>query len=101
MVTLPDPQTAFDVPSFIPEMAFPFLTEDMLRCIWSYGAEDEYMNGIQVSTAGQREADMYVVLEGSIDVYTQTGRTEPESLIQLVRLQFTGELNTQLVLPVP
>jgi thioredoxin reductase (NADPH) len=74
-------------------MAFPFLTEDMLRCIRSYGAEDEYMSGIQVSTAGQREADMYVVLEGSINVYTQTGRTEPESLIQLVRLQFTGELN--------
>ena len=93
MTTIPDPQTAFDLPSFRPEMAFPCFTEDMIRCIRSYGAEAEYDNGTQVSTAGQREADMFVVLEGSINVYTNNDRTEPESLIILLPLQFTGELN--------
>jgi len=93
VTTIPDPQTAFDLPSFRPEMAFPCFTEDMIRCIRSYGAEAEYDNGTQVSTAGQREADMFVVLEGSINVYTNNDRTEPESLIELLPLQFTGDLN--------
>jgi hypothetical protein len=69
MTTLPDPQTAFDVPSFRPEMAFPYFTEDMIRCIRSYGTDAEYGDGTHLSTAGQREADMFVVLEGSIIVY--------------------------------
>jgi thioredoxin reductase (NADPH) len=93
MTTLPDPQTAFDVPSFRPEMAFPCFTEDMIRCIRSYGTEAEYGNGTQVSTAGQREADMFVVLTGSIDVYTVNDRSQLESIIELGPLQFTGELN--------
>jgi thioredoxin reductase len=86
MATLPDPQTSFDVPSFRPELAFPYLTEDMVRSMGSYGTVDEYRNGIEVSTAGQREAYMYVVLEGGINVYTRSGRAEPESLIQLQRI---------------
>ena len=90
---LPDPQTAFDVPSFQPEMAFPCLTEDMIRCIRSYGTEAEYDNGTQLSAAGQREADMFVVLTGSIQVYTVDDRRQLESIIELGPLQFTGELN--------
>jgi thioredoxin reductase (NADPH) len=93
MTTLPDPQTAFDVPSFRPEMAFPCFTDDMIRCIRSYGTEAEYDNGTQVSTAGQREADMFVVLTGSIEVYTVNDRRQLESMIELGPLQFTGELN--------
>jgi thioredoxin reductase (NADPH) len=46
-----------------------------------------------VSTAGQREADMFVVLTGSINVYTDNDRNQPESLVELGSLQFTGELN--------
>jgi thioredoxin reductase (NADPH) len=93
MTMLPDPQAAFDVPSFRPEMAFPHFTEDMIRRIRSYGTEVEYDNGAQVSTAGQREADMFVVLTGSINVYTENDRTQTESLIELGPLQFSGELN--------
>ncbi|MBV9781579.1 MAG: FAD-dependent oxidoreductase [Acidobacteriaceae bacterium] len=91
--TLPDPQTAFDVPSFRPEMAFPYLTEDMIRCIRSYGSEADYENGTQISAAGQREVDMFVVLTGSIEVYTVNDRNEFEAIIELGPLQFTGELN--------
>ena len=83
----------FDVPSFRAEMAFACLTEDMIRCIRSYGAEAEYDNGTQVSIAGEREASMFVVLTGSIEVYTDNGRNQHESLIELHPLQFTGELN--------
>lgn len=90
---LPDPQAAFDLPSFRPEMAFPYLTEEMLRCIRSYGTEVEYDNGTRVTTAGQREADMFVVLVGSIQVYTLDGSLQLEAIIELGPLQFTGELN--------
>jgi thioredoxin reductase (NADPH) len=93
MTNLPDPQSAFDLPAFRPEMAFPCLTEDMIRCIRSYGTEVEYPTGTQVSTAGQREADMFVVLTGSINVYAVDDRRKPESIIDLLPLQFTGELN--------
>jgi thioredoxin reductase (NADPH) len=93
MTTLPDPQTAFDVPSFRPEMAFPCFTDDMIGCIRSYGAEAEYDNGTQVSNAGQREVDMFVVLTGSINVYLVDNRSQPKSLIELGPRQFTGELN--------
>jgi thioredoxin reductase (NADPH) len=93
MTTLPDPQSAFDLPSFRPEMAFPCLTEDMIRCIRSYGTEAEYPTGTQVTTAGQREADMFVVLTGSINVYTVDDGRQLESIIDLLPRQFTGELN--------
>ena len=83
MTTLPDPQTVFDVPSFRPEMAFPCLTEDVIRCIRSYRAEVEYDNGTQISTAGQREADMFVVLTGSINVYTVHDSSQLEPIIEL------------------
>ncbi len=92
-MTLPDPPTAFDVPSFQPEMAFPYLTEDMMNCIRGYGSEAEYDKGIQLSTAGQREADMFAVLTGGIQVYTLNDRRQFESIIELGPLQFTGELN--------
>ena len=93
MATLPDPQAAFDVPLFKPEMAFPCFTQDMIRCIRNYGTEVEYDNETQISTAGQREADMFVVLTGSINVYTVDDRSQPESIVELGPLQFTGELN--------
>jgi hypothetical protein len=81
MTTLPDPQTAFDVPSFRPEMAFPCFTEDMISCIRNYGTEVEYDNGTQISTAGQREADKFVILTGSIQVYTVDDRSQLEPII--------------------
>jgi thioredoxin reductase (NADPH) len=93
MATLPDPQTAFDVPSFRPEMAFPCFTEDMIRCIRNYGTEVEYDNGTQISAVGQREAGMFVVLTGRIEVYMVDDRSRLEPIIELGPLQFTGELN--------
>ena len=65
----------------------------MIRCIRSYGTEVEYDNGTQISTADQREADMFVVLTGGINVYTVDDRSQHEPIIELEPLQFTGELN--------
>jgi hypothetical protein len=46
-------------------MAFPFLRNTWFVAFASYGTETEYDNGTQVSTSGQREADMFVVLAGN------------------------------------
>lgn len=93
MTTPPEPSTTFDVPAFKPEMAFPSLTEEMVICIRRYGSEVEYDNGKQLSAVGQREAEMFVVLAGSIQVYTVDERSQLESIIELSPFQFTGELN--------
>ncbi|MBV8070583.1 MAG: FAD-dependent oxidoreductase [Acidobacteriaceae bacterium] len=93
MATPPDPQAAFDVPSFRPDMAFPYLTGDMIGCIRNYATEREYDLGTQLSAAGQREADMFVILTGGIEVYTMDDSNQLESIIKLGPLQFTGELN--------
>ncbi len=93
MTTLSEPPMAPDAPVFQPEMAFPSLTEEMIDCIRRYGTEVEYDKETQLSAAGQREADMFVVLSGAIQVYTLDGRSQLESIIELNPLQFTGELN--------
>src|SRR5689334_21204844 len=98
MATSADTQAMFDVPSFRPDVAFPCLTERMIRCIRSYRrkllielgrcAEADYDSGTQLSTAGQRGAEMFVVLAGSIAVYTENGRNHHSSLIELSPPQF-------------
>jgi hypothetical protein len=65
-----------------PEMAFPCLTEDMIHCIRSYGTEVEYEYGTPISTAGQRQADMFVVLTGSINVYIIDDRSQLKLIIE-------------------
>ena len=72
MTTLPDPQAAFNVPSFRPEMFSPYFTEDMIRCIRSDGSKAEYDDGVPVSTTGQCEADRFVVLTGSMTYLSRT-----------------------------
>ena len=65
-----DPSALLDFPAFRPEMAFPLFTDAMIDTICAYGSEVTQTAGSTVFSRSQRGADMFVVLEGNINVYT-------------------------------
>ena len=73
-------QVVVPLPStFRPEMAFPFLSDDMLLRLASYGREVVCDAGTGLWTSGEREVDLFVVLEGAVEVSAQgeDGNFEP------------------------
>jgi hypothetical protein len=88
-----DPSALLDVPVFRPEMAFPPLADGMVECIRRYASEVTEPGGTSIFTRGQHDVDMFVVLEGNINIYTADERNDIESVIDLGLHQFTGELN--------
>ena len=74
-------------------MAFPPLTEGMVECIRGYASEVLEPGGTSIFTRGQRDGDMFVVLEGNINIYTADERNDIESVIDIGPRQFTGEIN--------
>src|SRR3984885_13658742 len=57
---------ASNVPDFRPELAFPQLTEEMVERLRPYGREETLPENLQLFTPGERQVDMYVVLDGEI-----------------------------------
>ncbi len=64
-----------------------------MECIRGYGSEIIQPGGTSLFTPGQHGVDMFVVLEGNINIYTSDEENAVESVIDLGRHQFTGELN--------
>ena len=93
ITTLTDHSDSLDFPAFRPELAFPLLPDDMIACMRGYASEVKEAAGTLLFSRGQRETDMIVVLEGSVNVYTGDEQHELESVIELTHHQFTGELN--------
>src|SRR4051794_17709077 len=92
MNALADIPESLDLPAFRPELAFPLLPDDMIGCVRRYSSEVKSPTGTYLFSRGQRDTHMFVVLEGSVNVYTGDEH-ESESVIDLTRHQFTGELN--------
>ena len=88
-----DPSALLDFPAFRPEMAFPLLTDTMIENIRSYASEVMEPAGTTIFSRGQRGADMFVVLEGNVNIYTGDEENTSENVIDLGPNQFTGELN--------
>ncbi len=88
-----DPSAQLDFPAFRPEMAFPLLTDAMVETIRAYASEVTEPAGIAIFARGERGADMFVVLEGNITIYTGDEENTSETVIDLGDHQFTGELN--------
>ena len=80
-------------PPFRPEMAFPYLTEDMLSRLENYGYRQNCPAGTALWTRGQREVDMFVVIEGTIDVYADDDDHQRRVIATLRAGQFSGELD--------
>ena len=88
-----DPSALLDFPAFRSEMAFPLLTDSMIETIRTYASEVREPAGNTIFFGGQRSADMFVVLEGNVNIYTGDEENTSETVIDLGPNQFTGELN--------
>src|SRR5437870_5276410 len=88
-----DSSASLDVPAFRPEMAFPLLTDDMIESIRGYASEVAEPAGTSIFSRGQHDTAMFLVLEGTVNIYTGDEKNDIESVIDLTHHQFTGELN--------
>jgi thioredoxin reductase (NADPH) len=80
-------------PPFNAELAFPYLTEEMVSRLETYGHKENTEAGVALWTRGEREVDMFVVLEGTVEVYAQGENGERKAIATLHEKQFSGELD--------
>src|ERR1700761_913758 len=82
-----------DAPEFRPELAFPKFTEEMLDRLRTYGQEESFLPNVPLYLHGDREIDLFVVLEGGIETSLPATVGEPKVIREYGRLEFSGELN--------
>ncbi|MES2393814.1 MAG: FAD-dependent oxidoreductase [Acidobacteriota bacterium] len=78
---------------FRPEMAFPFLTAEMMERLQAYGHVEEFAAGTQLWERGQREVNLFVVIEGEMEVLAPADDAEMKVLATMQPGQFSGELD--------
>ena len=84
---------AWNNPDFRPDLAFAKLTEEMVERVRSYGREETFPANVPLFTHGERQVDMFVVLEGEVDVSLPVTEGESKVIARHTRLDFSGELN--------
>jgi thioredoxin reductase (NADPH) len=85
--------SASNVPDFRPELAFPQLTEEMVARLRSYGREETVPANHSLFTHGERQVDMFVVLDGEIIISLPAANGETKVIAHHRRFDFSGELN--------
>jgi len=85
--------TAWNVPEFRPELAFPHLTEEMFERLRPYGREEIFPPNVPLFTRGERQVDMFVVLDGEVVISLPAAQGETKVIARHHRLEFSGELN--------
>jgi thioredoxin reductase (NADPH) len=85
--------SAWNTPDFRSDLAFPKLTEEMVERVRSYAREETFPANIPLFTRGERQVDMFVVLDGEVDVSLPTANGESEIIAHHQRFDFSGELN--------
>jgi thioredoxin reductase (NADPH) len=85
--------SAWNVPDFRPELAFPHLTEEMVERLRSYGREEIFPANQPLFTRGERQVDMFVVLDGEVSISLPTSHGETKVIAHHRRFDFSGELN--------
>ncbi len=85
--------SASNVPDFRPELAFPHLTEEMVERLRSYGHEETFPANYALFTPGERQVDMFVVLDGEITISLPVADGETKVIAHHRRFDFSGELN--------
>jgi thioredoxin reductase (NADPH) len=81
-----------------PDLAAPQLSDDMVLRLRSYGQEESFPADCTLYTHGDRNVDMFVVLEGGIDACLPLPNGTPKIYSQHRPLNFSGEftlLNSQ------
>jgi thioredoxin reductase (NADPH) len=87
------PTSASNVPDFRPELAFPQLTEEMVERLRPYGREETVPANHSLFIPGERQVDMFVVLDGEITISLPTAGGETKVIAHHRRFDFSGELN--------
>ncbi|MFL5355497.1 FAD-dependent oxidoreductase [Archangium sp.] len=72
---------------------FPHLGPELAERVAAYGTEERLPNGTLVFRRGDRGVDFFLVLEGSIEIFTFGFHGEPLVLHVHGERQFTGELD--------
>jgi thioredoxin reductase (NADPH) len=85
--------SAWNNPEFRPDLAFQKLTEDMVERLLPYGREEEFPANITLFRQGDRQVDMFVVLDGEVEIFLPGGNGEPTVIANHKRFDFSGELN--------
>jgi thioredoxin reductase (NADPH) len=85
--------SAWNNPDFRPDLAFAKLTEEMLERIRAYGREETFPANVPLFTHGERQVDMFVVLDGEVDISLPMADGQSKVIAHHRRLDFSGELN--------
>jgi len=75
------------------ELAFPDLTEDMVARLQAYGKQESFPAGAVLYTHGDRKIDMFVVLEGEVEIYLPSTESDAKVFARHRKHNFTGEFN--------
>ena len=79
--------------TYRPELAFPLLSEAMIECLYAYGSEESIQAGSALWSRGNREVDMFVLLDGIAEIFAQSGNEDRRVIATLHPGQFSGELD--------
>jgi thioredoxin reductase (NADPH) len=96
-VIVAEDQKSSNIPAinalFRPEMAFPSLTEEMVTRLRAYGHEETLAAWTVLWSRGEREVDMFVILEGAVEIYAPDENDQRKIVAKLGEMQFSGELD--------
>jgi thioredoxin reductase (NADPH) len=81
------------MPEFRRDLAFPKLTEEMIQRLIPYGREEAFAADAVLYTFGDRQIDMFVVLEGGIDGMIPAVNGGAMVFARQRKFNFTGEFN--------
>jgi thioredoxin reductase (NADPH) len=84
---------AWNIPEFRPDLAFPKLTEEMVERLGFYGREEIFPANVPLFSHGERQVDMFVVLDGEVDISLPAANGESKVIAHHQRFDFSGELN--------
>jgi thioredoxin reductase (NADPH) len=91
---LNDPKIAENITAtFRRDLAFPTLGEETVERLRPYGNEESFAANATLYTHGDRQTDMFVVLEGGIDIVLPSGDGGEKVFARFRRFDFSGEFN--------
>jgi len=85
--------SASNVPEFRPDLAFPRLTEEMVERLRPFGREETLPEDVILVRVGDRQIDMFVVLDGEITISLPVANGETKIIANHRQFDFSGELN--------
>jgi len=73
--------------------SFAGFNDTMIERLHIYGSEETVEGASILFVRGDRDVDMFVVLDGEIEVFESTGQGRENIITRLLKGQFTGELD--------